>query len=576
MDRDGALLGTLRELLEQLLPPNEPDAPPADEPREEEDTPPPREENAASDTDSVPDLASASSSSDSDEGPPPARRRPRMPALAPASSSDSESDGEAPELASASSSDDEAETPPRRAAAGPRVVRVGRHVLVVGGGPGEGRPDLGDRPARVRTALALIRHVMLASRGSDTYQDMADTLARDGAARSPHVVAAFRAVDRAQFLPADARADAYIDSPARSGAFHQSSPSIYAAALEALDLGGGRRRSFLNIGSGTGYFSALCATAAAHAGGELSPHVGIERHAELTTWARARTTDVFYDVGDVYDVVAALHEAGSPLRGRFDRVYVGAGVDRSACRVLLRLLAPDGVLVAPRDDRRGEAQRLVTAVRRGAGDAYAVTAGARVAFASLVHPSGGGTAACAPALAGPVWSGAESTFEAFKLESFQLTGRCHTGLGRGQARRLPAGVSRRRRHARARRGAGRRRRGECAVARVAREDPAVRPGALVRARARRRRRPARVRSVRPARAREVLVRPRHVLLARLPARGFRRARCCLHGAARRRPRRCRRVGRRGRAWSALEAAPGCRSRGRGGRRGRGGWTGTGR
>ena len=25
-------------------------------------------------------------------------------------------------------------------------------------------------------------------------------------------------------------------------------------------------------------------------------------------------------------------------------------------------------------------------------------------------------------------------FEAFKLESFQLTGRCHTGLGRGQAR----------------------------------------------------------------------------------------------------------------------------------------------
>jgi len=311
MDRDGALLGTLRELLEQLLPPNEPDAPPADEPREEEDTPPPEPQDAASDTDSVPDLASASSSSDSDEGPPPERRRPRMPALA-AASSDSESDGDAPELASASSSDDEAETPPRRAAAGPRVVRVGRHVLVVGGGPGEGgRPDLGDRPARVRTALALIRHVMLASRGSDNHEDMADTLARDGAARSPHVVAAFRAVDRAQFLPADARADAYIDSPARSGAFHQSSPSIYAAALEALDLGGGRRQSFLNIGSGTGYFSALCATAAAHAGGELSPHVGIERHAELTTWARARTTDVFYDVGDVYDVVAACVEINS-------------------------------------------------------------------------------------------------------------------------------------------------------------------------------------------------------------------------------------------------------------------------
>ena len=332
---------------------------------------------------------------------------------------------------------------------------------------------------------------MLASRGSDSHVDMADTLARDGAARSPHVVAAFRAVDRAQFLPADARADAYIDSPARSGAFHQSSPSIYAAALEALDLGGARRRSFLNIGSGTGYFSALCAAAAAAAGGELSPHVGVERHAELVDWARTRTTtdpaariraelaafssssladhladiapyaaargasslaelaalpadtlddmiasagwsilkaatfrrhlaryndehagrtwlpphapDVFYDVGDVFDVVEALRDAHSPLRGRFDRVYVGAGVDRSSCRVLLRLLAPDGLLVAPRDDRHGEAQRLVTAVRRGAGDAYAITAGARVAFASLVRPSGGGVASRAPALAGPVW-----------------------------------------------------------------------------------------------------------------------------------------------------------------------------
>ena len=43
------------------------------------------------------------------------------------------------------------------------------------------------------------------------------------------------------------------------------------------------------------------------------------------------------------------------------------------------------------------------AVRRGAGDAYAITAGARVAFASLVRPSGGGVASRAPALAGPVW-----------------------------------------------------------------------------------------------------------------------------------------------------------------------------
>ena len=65
-------------------------------------------------------------------------------------------------------------------------------------------------------------------------------------------------------------------------------------------------------------------------------------------------------------VVGGRGDAHAPLRGRFDRVYVGAGVDRASCRALRRLLAPDGLLVAPRDDRHGEAQRLVTAVRRGA------------------------------------------------------------------------------------------------------------------------------------------------------------------------------------------------------------------
>ena len=294
------------------------------------------------------------------------------------------------------------------------------------------------------------------------------------------------------------------------------------------------------------------------------------------TWLPPRAPDVFYDVGDVFDVVEALRDAHSPLRGRFDRVYVGAGVDRSSCRVLLRLLAPDGLLVAPRDDRHGEAQRLVTArfprhktsicvralrssthatmsaqaVRRGAGDAYAITAGARVARLARASER--------------------------RRRRVARAGAGRARLGRGAARRLSAGVPGRRRDARARRRAGRRRRGERAVARVAREDPPVRPGALVRARARRRRRPARVRSVRPAGAREVLLRRSRVLFPGLPARGVRRSCCCLHGAARRRQRRRRRVGRRGRARRALEAAPGCRSRGRGGRRGRGGGTGTGR
>ena len=67
MDRDGALLGTLRELLEQLLPPNEPheDAPRADEPREEEDAPSPADEpQPADDPQPADELREAEDASD--------------------------------------------------------------------------------------------------------------------------------------------------------------------------------------------------------------------------------------------------------------------------------------------------------------------------------------------------------------------------------------------------------------------------------------------------------------------------------------------------------------------------------
>ena len=40
---------------------------------------------------------------------------------------------------------------------------------------------------------------------------------------------------------------------------HISAPHIYGSAIEALDLVPNSRTSFLNIGSGTGYFSAIVA-----------------------------------------------------------------------------------------------------------------------------------------------------------------------------------------------------------------------------------------------------------------------------------------------------------------------------
>jgi protein-L-isoaspartate O-methyltransferase len=67
-------------------------------------------------------------------------------------------------------------------------------------------------------------------------------------------------VDRGDFFLQDKRDNAYKDQAWRSddgnpGHIHFSAPCIYANALEFLDLRPGL--SFLNVGSGSGYFNSV-------------------------------------------------------------------------------------------------------------------------------------------------------------------------------------------------------------------------------------------------------------------------------------------------------------------------------
>ena len=303
-----------------------------------------------------------------------------MPQLVSASSSSSSSEDESAERraveelgASADERDEASESESESGGEGQRMVRIGRHVLLLGGdedGEGEG---LGGRPVRLRTALALVRHMMLANRGSETLEAMCDMLVRERSIHSPAVVAAFRKVDRAAFLPAAVGAEAYVNMPVRHGLVHQSSPSVYGSALEALDLKPGL--SFLNVGSGTGYLSAL----AHELLGSTSVHVGVERHPQLVAHARERCAalgirSVCFEVGDVYDLDT------SPAAPKFDRVYVGAGARRDARDVLFRLLKPGGVVVGPfeasskYESPRSDAQKLLRATCRGGG-AFSLGAG---------------------------------------------------------------------------------------------------------------------------------------------------------------------------------------------------------
>ena len=148
---------------------------------------------------------------------------------------------------------------------------------------------------------------------------------------------------------------AHTDQPLKEGNVHISAPHIYGSALEALELVPNSSMSFLNIGSGTGYVSCIVADIL----GSRSSHYGIEIHADVVQHSRAaierwmtRTTtssssspppSIHIIHGNGLDV---LPTKGESVFG-FDRIYVGAAVERRNLNKLTRLLRPGGILVGP-------------------------------------------------------------------------------------------------------------------------------------------------------------------------------------------------------------------------------------
>ena len=174
--------------------------------------------------------------------------------------------------------------------------------------------------------------------------------------RDDAVELAFRAVQRARFLPEDQRDRADQDAPLPIGHGQTNSqPFTVGAMLRLLDVPPGAR--VLDLGSGSGWTTALLA----HLVGPDGRVIGVERQEALIEPSRqALLADDTAGVAEIR--LARPGVLGAPEDGPYDRILVSAEA-RQLPDDLVEQLADGGVMVIPvgptmrRVERRGDELR---------------------------------------------------------------------------------------------------------------------------------------------------------------------------------------------------------------------------
>lgn len=158
---------------------------------------------------------------------------------------------------------------------------------------------------------------------------------------------AYQNVDRKDFFPTQNPQDdtPYNDAPIRAETttpnvfYHLSAPSIYSLALSALELQ--PNTSFLNLGSGTGYFT----TVVANIVGPQAIHHAFELHQSLVDFSRAKLAEYGHHSVQVHHGNAFSLDLEETMH--FARIYVGAGISMDYAASVATLLEVGGIMVAP-------------------------------------------------------------------------------------------------------------------------------------------------------------------------------------------------------------------------------------
>nr|CAB3264708.1 protein-L-isoaspartate O-methyltransferase domain-containing protein 1 [Phallusia mammillata] len=212
--------------------------------------------------------------------------------------------------------------------------------------------------------------------------ELIDNLLEANYIKSQNIENIFRAVDRGNYYLPGHRDTAYHDLAWKHEHLHISAPCIYSEVMGSLDLKPGL--SFLNIGSGTGYFSTMAGLML----GENGINHGIELHSDVVEYAKVKVEEFIASshAFDRYTFCEPQFVVGnclqiSPDSPGYDRIYCGAACPTEYETFMKGLLNINGILVMPLNDQVRHKLQVITRLEQKKWESKSILS---VNFASLV------------------------------------------------------------------------------------------------------------------------------------------------------------------------------------------------